>query len=303
MTPQTTKSQPVNTLIQRLKARFRRTVLPIVVKPAGARIVITSVPKAGTHLLEKTVATLPGYYTANMYIEQFEMPAQTFTGDANGQGEVKQARARQLTIDELQAITDSIKPGHYAVGHLVFSKPLAEMLDRTGVKVLCILRDPRDIAVSFSKYVARIETHYLYSYYQSLSEADRLMTTIEGTADVSPFVPRLLDISVQMKNMLLWRLQPHTYTTYFEKLVGPAGGGSREAQITEVRNIAAHLGAQCTQQQIESVADNLFGNTATFRKGEIGGWRNHFTPDHTAAFKRVAGQMLIDLGYEQDMNW
>ena len=135
MTPRTTKSQPANTLIQRLKARFRRTVLPIVVKPAGARIIITSVPKAGTHLLEKTVAMLPGYYTANMYIEQFEMPAQTFTGDTNGQGEVKQARARQLSIDELQAITDTIKPGHYAVGHLVFSKPLAEMLDRTGVKV------------------------------------------------------------------------------------------------------------------------------------------------------------------------
>ena len=302
-TKQATKRQPVSMLMKRLSARIRRVIMPYIVKPAQARIIITSVPKAGTHLLEKTVGMLPGYYASGLYIEQFHMPKETFTNDGSADGENKQARAKKLTIGELQAITDTIQPGHYAVGHLVFSKPLAEMLAATGIRVLCILRDPRDIAVSFSKYVARIETHYLYNYYQSLSEHDRLMTTIEGTADVSPFVPRLLDISVQMKNMLPWRLQSNGYTTYFEKLVGPAGGGSRDAQIAEVTKIAKHLGATCSQSQIASIADNLFGSTATFRKGEIGDWRNHFTAEHKAAFKRVAGQMLIDLGYEQDLNW
>jgi hypothetical protein len=290
--------------MQRLSARIRRAVMPLIAKPADSRVVITSVPKAGTHLLEKTVGMLPGYYASGLYIEQFRMPKETFTADPASPGaEVKQARAQALTIDELRELVDTINPGYYAVGHLVFAKPLADLLVDMGIKVLCILRDPRDIAVSFSKYVARIESHYLYSYYQSLSEADRLMTTIQGTADVSPYLPRLLDISVQMKNMLPWRLQPNSYTTYFEKLVGPAGGGTRAAQIAEVGNIARHLGARVTQQQVESIADRLFGSTATFRKGEIGDWRNHFTPEHKAAFKRVAGQMLIDLGYEQDLDW
>ena len=41
----------------------------------------------------------------------------------------------------------------------------------------------------------------------------------------------------------------------------------------------------------------------TFRTGQIGGWKNAFTAEHTDAFKRVAGHLLIELGYEKDYDW
>lgn len=41
----------------------------------------------------------------------------------------------------------------------------------------------------------------------------------------------------------------------------------------------------------------------TFRKGQTGGWKKHFTSDQKKLFKKVAGQLLIDLGYEKDFNW
>jgi len=41
----------------------------------------------------------------------------------------------------------------------------------------------------------------------------------------------------------------------------------------------------------------------TKRKGIVGDWRNLFTQKHKDYFKEVAGQLLIDLGYERDMNW
>lgn len=40
-----------------------------------------------------------------------------------------------------------------------------------------------------------------------------------------------------------------------------------------------------------------------YRKGEVGDWRSHFTPDVTRWFKESAGQALMDLGYERDAGW
>jgi len=41
----------------------------------------------------------------------------------------------------------------------------------------------------------------------------------------------------------------------------------------------------------------------TKRKGIVGDWRNLFTQKHKDYFKEMAGQLLIDLGYEHDLNW
>lgn len=40
-----------------------------------------------------------------------------------------------------------------------------------------------------------------------------------------------------------------------------------------------------------------------YRSGETGDWKNHFTSEHKAWFKKKYGELLIKLGYESDMNW
>ena len=40
-----------------------------------------------------------------------------------------------------------------------------------------------------------------------------------------------------------------------------------------------------------------------YRKGVAGDWRNHFTPDHVAAFKDRFGTLASDLGYEAGPDW
>lgn len=40
-----------------------------------------------------------------------------------------------------------------------------------------------------------------------------------------------------------------------------------------------------------------------FRRGQVGDWRNHFTPDGAKWFSEKAGQALVDLGYEPDESW
>jgi hypothetical protein len=41
----------------------------------------------------------------------------------------------------------------------------------------------------------------------------------------------------------------------------------------------------------------------TFRHGKRGGWQDAFTPELKQNFKRVAGELLIRLGYAADNNW
>ena len=48
--------------------------------------------------------------------------------------------------------------------------------------------------------------------------------------------------------------------------------------------------------------DTLFGNR-TFRLGQIGAWRYEFNAQQKALFKEIAGQLVVDLGYEKDLDW
>lgn len=43
--------------------------------------------------------------------------------------------------------------------------------------------------------------------------------------------------------------------------------------------------------------------TAEWRKGIIGDWKNHFTNEDRFLFKSIAGELLIELGYEQGTDW
>jgi hypothetical protein len=43
--------------------------------------------------------------------------------------------------------------------------------------------------------------------------------------------------------------------------------------------------------------------SGTFRKGRPGGWQEHFSPRNKQVFKEVAGDLLIQMGYEKNLDW
>ncbi len=48
----------------------------------------------------------------------------------------------------------------------------------------------------------------------------------------------------------------------------------------------------------------LFGKSSlTFNKGKIGRWKTVFTDKHIEEFKVNTGDLLINLGYEDSVNW
>jgi hypothetical protein len=40
-----------------------------------------------------------------------------------------------------------------------------------------------------------------------------------------------------------------------------------------------------------------------YRKGVAGDWKNHFSEEDRLVFKEEAGELLIRLGYEEDLDW
>jgi hypothetical protein len=54
---------------------------------------------------------------------------------------------------------------------------------------------------------------------------------------------------------------------------------------------------------MRTVEENIFGVSNTFRKGQIGGWREEFSAEHERAVKGGLGSLLVELGYEAGSNW
>jgi len=87
-------------------------------------------------------------------------------------------------------------------------------------------------------------------------------------------------------------------------LVGPKGGGDLVRQLDALRSIANHISISISEAQLHYVGDQCYSSkAATFRKGQIGDWINYFEPEHKDVFKALAGELLIELGYEETFDW
>ncbi len=248
----------------------------------GPRVVANSIPKAGTHLLTRCLHLFPEIEDSGLRIR----------------GHVRHKA--------LEKRLNRVGGGCFIPLHLFFTPQREQLLSDLAFAMVLITRDPRDIATSHYHYVARgARLHQLRGYYNALpDDSARLMTSILGIPESQwRERARLLDINRRCRAFLDW-VDHGACLVQFEKLVGPQGGGTREAQRGEINRIAGHLNLQLDRATVDHIAANVYSRkTSTFRKGTIGDWANHMAPEHKAAFKEIAGQLLIDLGYEADDNW
>jgi hypothetical protein len=248
----------------------------------GPRIFANSIPKAGTNLLKRTVNLLP-----------FVVPRWTYHLDEKMPGTMKQLQF----VHRGQAVT----------AHMGWSGELMDLLRSRGFSILFILRDPRDVLVSFVDHVTRQDpSHLLHAYFNTLpSDDERLMASIHGVdGRYLPHGTPLPAVGEQLGAYLPWLDEPACLTFSFEDLVGSAGGGDDAKQLQTVTAIVEHLGLKASRREIEDLAGSVFHRKSrTFRKGRIKDWPNHFTAWHKAAFKESAGDTLIRLGYETGNDW
>jgi hypothetical protein len=195
--------------------------------------------------------------------------------------------------------------GMFAIAHASFHPGFKKILEELRFKQIILLRDPRDVAVSRAFYVKHLRSHPLHKYYVDAlkSDEERILADIMGSGQDTAECPRL-SIHAVFDGFMLWLDDPAALIVRFEDLVGPLGGGDSATQLAEIKRIGDFVDRPLEPEQVRLISEKMYAKTsATFRKGQIGDWRNHFTETHRRVFKEVAGETLIKLGYEKDRNW
>lgn len=244
----------------------------------NARVFANSIPKAGTHLLNRCLSLLPGMASSGLHIEN---------------------------LNSKQSILNRLGGACFVSAHLPFSNDGWTKLQTMGYRQVLMVRDPRDVVVSQFQFITKRPSARLYSYFAKFPDDEaRIMAVIQGIADHEvPDGRGLPDIGMQFNQYLQWS-EHGSHVVRFENLVGEAGGGNLEQQLAEVEALAKHVRIVLSSFEIENIAKQVFyRNAKTFRKGEIGDWRNYLSANHKYELKNLAGQILIDLGYEHDFDW
>ena len=257
------------------------------------RIIANGLPKAGTNLLIKALTTV-----ARMHRSRRAIHGQTPTRERAGQVvPIGVDTPRAVPLSEVRNRLRWVAPGSVVSAHLPDSGVARELLDELGYRMALIVRDPRDVAVSFADFVSNLPAHWLHERFAAAPADQRLLWAIDGIPG------ELDDIATRTRRVTGWRTWPAAHVVRFEDLIGPSGGGDAQVQAESLMALVAHSDATVSLEAATAAGPRLFGGTRTFRRGQLGGWREHFEPVHIARMKELAGDLLVELGYETDGAW
>ena len=257
-------------------------------QPANLPILLgISFPKSGTHLLDQI---LLGFAQVAPYAKRVHSFYAEYEGESGRKREPQQA-LRWL---------DALRPGDVASAHL-FARP--EAVTRVCSAIFApyfIFRDPRDVVVSHVFYVTDMEQkHVHHAYYRSLPDFDaRLKASILGRPDAEIEFP---NIAERFAPYMDWLTHSEVLTIHFEDLI--------HARTATLNRIIDHLLVRAPLQTprsllLESLESAINPTKSpTFRSGKTGEWKKHFTEEHKQIFKNVAGDLLVQLGYEKSNDW
>jgi len=264
----------------------------------GPRVLATSVPKAGTHLVASLLKNFPQMMFSGRHSSLADWALPGTRSDVAG-------NVPELDWDRLEHALTTVNRGHFMTAHFPAVPELRDLLRRLEYKTVFMIRDPRDVVISNAFYITRLKRHFLNERFnKDMSSLDeRIMACITGLP-ATETSPGLISIGQRVTNYVGWKDDPDTHLCRFEDLVGANGGGSDETQRREIEAIAAHINRGLSPDDVRRIAMKTWSQeSSTFRKGVIGDWRNHFNDAHRDAFKRTAGQEIIDLGFEKDLDW
>jgi sulfotransferase 6B1 len=267
------------------------------------RVLLNGPPKSGTHLLSDCVALMPKMMFSGRHFalsDFFSSNAQIHDEPSSSEG---YPALKELLLKNFLA---KCPQGMFVTAHAAFHPMLKSLTEELEFKQVILLRDPRDLVVSQAFYIQREPLHHHHDFFarKLKSDEERIMSCIRGFQEgVSSETP-LLSVGELFAGFEPWLGDASTLVIRFEDLVGSRGGGNSMAQLSYIRRIGEFIGRPLSPEQNRQIARKMYGTgSLTFRKGQTGDWRNHFTEAHRKAFKVVAGDTLIRLGYERDLNW
>jgi hypothetical protein len=280
----------LNTRLKLLRRAARRAAARLSWGALDAPILFgNSFPKSGTHLLTQV---LEGFAALGPAVASGLPPVITFEGPTG------KPRPRAAILADLARL----RPGDIGYGHLHAEPEIRAALCAGNVAPFFIYRDPRDVVVSHVYYVTEMEPNHVHHRYyaeQLHSFEERLRVSILGLPELAVPFP---DIAGRFAPYLSWLERPEVLCLRYEDFLA-----APEETLGSVFDHAVGRGFRSRVERGRAV-EILHGRidparSPTFRSGEAGGWRRHFTPEITALFKQASGDLLVRLGYEPNADW
>ncbi len=235
-------------------------------------LLINSIPKSGTNLLDSLLKEFPGF------------------APRAGRTLMEWGGTSDRTINRIS----SIKSGYYQLAHLPMDEKLAIYLDKLGLKTVMIVRDPRDVLVSNYKYVLNMDvTHKSHKYIKDQpNNIERIKACIVGREGV---IAPIYDV---YKSYSGWLDSKNCLVVKFEDLVGSKGGGCDKIQREKVVAILKFLDVVVSEAELDHIVEKMKSpNTPTFRAGKTGGWKSHFDDELLSFFDDHIKDMMALYGY------
>lgn len=246
-----------------------------------------SKPKSGSHLL---LQILSGF-TRIMPFKYVEgEPVRTITREG-----------RKKTKEEILGELEKLPRGVIGWGYLEASPENVQLLCQPDRVNYFIYRDPRDMLVSQVFFATDMhEEHGMHDYYKSLPDfGTRLKVAITGIDRDGLY---MVSVKQRYEGVFEWLTQKHVLCVRFEDLINERDS-TLNKMLDEVEKTGYKIYAP-REKTISILAKAIQpGRSHTFRSGKTGGWREHFTEEHKKLFKDVAGNLLVELGYEKNNDW
>ena len=246
-----------------------------------------AMPKSGSHLI---IQVLQGLTRIGPFVNPGFPPVN---------------RAEDNSILDEDAIVANIRrmrPGDIGYGYIGAREPYASLLTQPGWATVFVYRDPRDMIVSHVFYATEMHPgHGMNRYYteELHTMEERINAAIQGVEERGSELP---DICRRYDGYLGWLSQPEVLCLRFEDLIN-----NRDMTLGLLLDYLEERGFTPDVSQVKAIEvlnqAIVPKKSGTFRRGEPGNWREHFTELNKRVFKSQAGNLLLRLGYEIDNNW
>jgi hypothetical protein len=286
--------QPYHSLKELLKLirwRERRLVAALRWGPDALRkapaVLGNAMPKSGSHLI---IQVLQGLTQLGPFVNPGFPPVNRSEDNSKQPDDVILANIQRM------------RPGDIAYGYVNAREPFISALTKEGRATIFVYRDPRDMVVSHVFYATQMHAgHGMHRYYTEALKTmeERTNAAIQGVEEPGS---ELAPVRGKYERYLGWLEQPEVLCLRFEDLIL-----KREQALGRVLDYLTTRGFTTRtdrQQAIAALAQAIAPKrSGTFRKGQPGNWREHFTEANKEYFKEITGDLLILLGYEQDHSW
>jgi len=244
-------------------------------------------PKSGSHLL---LQVMHGLCKIAPYAYVAEKPVRTIRENGG-----------RRTNGEILADLKTIRPGVIGWGYVDATPENVAFLCQPGRVNYFIYRDPRDMLVSHVFFATDMHAgHGMHNYYQSLAGFnERLKVAITG---IDQDGLHMVNVRQRYEGVFEWLNQPAAMCIRFEDMID-----DREKTLLRILAQVEASGYKIPTSPYDAL-DTLLnsiqpGKSHTFRTGKTGGWHDHFSSANKDIFKQVAGDLLVQLGYEKNNDW